>query len=432
MGVHHQNAYGAHGARAAPAPAAKDPVKAAYRLVQQVWDQPVTVNACNRHGEAAPFSFRYLDYIANGTFGVVCRARDLATGDIVAIKTVYQDEAHQNRELAIGRSLDHANVVQTRCYFHTRNDYGEEFLSLVLEWMPTSVDRLLREHERRPGSIPLVLIQHSMLQFARALQYLHGVGICHRDIKPHNLLLDATTGMVKLCDFGCSKRLQPGEANIQYICARYYRAPEILLGWTRYSAAIDLWSAGCVMAELLTGLPIFPGKNSIDQLARIVRVLGPPTAEEMISMGQAPKQLSSRGPLSFSERRAALAAIVLGHREVWADELAVSASRQHDASQSSQSTLPDTSQSQSQGVSSGVAPPSKAVPPLLNSAIDLLAALLSYDPAARPSPTQIIGHAFLAEMQPLPGARIPGAAVVYDAGSRTQHTADAKAFAQVG
>lgn len=333
--------------------AAKDPVKAAYRLVQQIWDQAMTVTACNRLGEPGPFSFRYLDYISNGTFGVVCRARDLTTNEIVAIKTVYQDEAHQNRELSIGKGLDHINIVATRNYFYMRNESGEVFLSLVLDWMPTSVDRMLRDYDRKPDGVPITLIQHAMKNFAQALEYLHEMGVCHRDIKPHNLLLDPKTGMVKLCDFGCSKYLQPGEANIQYICARYYRAPEILLGWAHYSIQIDLWSAGCVLAELLTGVPLFPGKNSIDQLARIVRLLGTPTPEEMTSMGQPPKQLSSKPPLTSSERRAILRAVIV--RE----------------------------------------------PPAPESAIDLLAALLAYEPEQRISPTEMLKHPFLTNLTPL-------------------------------
>lgn len=126
-----------------------------------------------------------------------------------------------------------------------------------------------------------------MYQFIKALEYLHSLGICHRDIKPHNLLYDPAMASIKLCDFGCSKRLLEGEPNIQYICARYYRAPEIVFGWQYYGCAIDLWSAGCVMMELFTGKPAFAGKNSIDQLARIVKVLGTPSGGDLASMGQA-------------------------------------------------------------------------------------------------------------------------------------------------
>lgn len=311
----------------------------------------MTVTACDRHDQPAPFSFRYLDVIGNGTFGIVCRARDLSTGEVVAIKTVYQDEGHQNRELAIIKSLDHPNIVALRRYFYTRNEYREEFLSLVLEWMPTSVDRVLREHEKSREPLPLGLIKRGFQQFTLALQYLHGVGVCHRDIKPHNLLIDQSTGIVKLCDFGCSKRLARGEPNIQYICARYYRAPEIVLGWEHYSTAIDMWSAGCVLAELLSGRPIFPGTNSIDQLAKIIKILGSPTLGEMSSMGQAPKRLGIKTPFTPEQR--------------W---------------ESLRTLIPE------------------AIP---REAIDLLAALLQYSPEARLKPAEILLHPFLADLKPL-------------------------------
>lgn len=257
--------------------------------------------------------------------------------------------------MAIIKSLENPNIVGLRRYFYTRNESREEFLSLVLEWMPTSVDRLLREYEKHPERTSLPLIQRAFHQFALALKYLHGMGVCHRDIKPHNLLLDPSTGMVKLCDFGCSKRLQPGEGNIQYICARYYRAPEIVLGWGHYSTAIDLWSAGCVLAELLTAKPLFPGKNSIDQLAKIVKVLGAPTNEEMVAMGQAPKRIGLKNPLTLAERKAVLRDMIPAH-------------------------IPDE-------------------------AVDLLAALLRYDPESRIKPDAMLTHPFLATSKPLDALR---------------------------
>ena len=130
------------------------------------------------------------------------------------------------------------------------------------------------------------------------------MGVCHRDIKPQNLLLDTNAHVVKLCDFGrqvapeydlslflgrCSpcfsaKQLVKGEPNIAYICSRYYRAPELIFGATDYSPAIDVWSFGCVFAEMLLGTPIFPGESNVDQLVEIIKVVGTPTREEIHAM----------------------------------------------------------------------------------------------------------------------------------------------------
>ncbi|KIH63680.1 kinase domain protein [Ancylostoma duodenale] len=118
----------------------------------------------------------------------------------------------------------------------------------------------------------------------RALAYIHGIGICHRDIKPQNLLIDPESGILKLCDFGSAKYLVKGEPNVSYICSRYYRAPELIFGATNYTNSIDVWSAGTVMAELLLGQPIFPGDSGVDQLVEIIKVLGTPTKEQIQSM----------------------------------------------------------------------------------------------------------------------------------------------------
>lgn len=124
-----------------------------------------------------------------------------------------------------------------------------------------------------------------MYQIFRGLAYIHNVPrICHRDVKPQNLLVDPLTHQVKLCDFGSAKVLVNGEANISYICSRYYRAPELIFGATEYTTSIDIWSAGCVLAELLLGQPLFPGENAVDQLVEIIKVLGTPTREEIRCM----------------------------------------------------------------------------------------------------------------------------------------------------
>ena len=116
---------------------------------------------------------------------------------------------------------------------------------------------------------------------SRALAYIHSLGICHRDIKPHNLLLNMRTNVCKLCDFGSAKSLLKGQPNVSYICSRYYRAPELVFEATEYTTAIDVWSVGTVMAEMLLGKPIFLGQNRLDQLIEIVKILGTPTQQEI-------------------------------------------------------------------------------------------------------------------------------------------------------
>ena len=117
------------------------------------------------------------------------------------------------------------------------------------------------------------------------LQYLHDqCWVVHRDLKPQNLLLDPESGILKLCDFGSAKHLIRGEPNVSYICSRYYRAPELIFGATDYTTNIDVWSAGCVFAELMLGQPIFPGDSGVDQLVEIIKVLGTPTREQIKEM----------------------------------------------------------------------------------------------------------------------------------------------------
>ncbi len=107
------------------------------------------------------------------------------------------------------------------------------------------------------------------------------MGIVHRDIKPQNLLIDPLTHQLKLCDFGSAKKIIEGEQNVAYICSRYYRAPELIFGATSYTSAVDVWSAGCVVGELLIGQPLFVGESGVDQLVEIIKVLGTPTKEQI-------------------------------------------------------------------------------------------------------------------------------------------------------
>jgi len=154
----------------------------------------------------------------------------------------------------------------------------------VLEYVPETVYRASRHYSKLKQPMPALQIKLYMYQLLRSLAYIHSVGICHRDIKPQNLLLNPATGVLKLCDFGSAKILVAGEPNVSYICSRYYRAPELIFGATNYTTNIDIWSTGCVMAELMLGQPLFPGESGIDQLVEIIKVLGTPSREQIKTM----------------------------------------------------------------------------------------------------------------------------------------------------
>jgi serine/threonine protein kinase len=225
--------------------------------------------------------------VGHGSFGVVFQAKIVETGELVAIKKVLQDRRYKNRELQIMRALSHKNVVNMRHFFYSSGDKPDEvYLNLVLEYVPDTVYRFYRQYVRARQEVPLLYVKLFTYQLLRSLNYIHSLGICHRDIKPQNLLIDAASGVLKLCDFGSAKQLVRGEPNVSYICSRYYRAPELIFGATDYSAAIDVWSAGCVMAEMIIGTPLFPGESSVDQLVEIIKVLGTPTKEQIEDMNR--------------------------------------------------------------------------------------------------------------------------------------------------
>jgi hypothetical protein len=254
-----------------------------------------------RTGDQIELTYSSTKVVGNGSFGVVFAAK-LAPGslgsdnegdDDVAIKKVLQDKrfkvrsrpfsgcrrgdleltsgyilAAQNRELQIMRLVRHPNVVNLRAFFysngdkvsvgplvwksaflepvpdlaacgHTRQPKKDEvYLNLVLEYVPETVYRASRHYAKLKQTMPMAYIKLYMYQLMRSLAYIHSVGICHRDIKPQNLLLNPPTGVLKLCDFGSAKILIEGEPNVSYICSRYYRAPELIFGATNYTTNI--------------------------------------------------------------------------------------------------------------------------------------------------------------------------------------------------
>lgn len=218
-----------------------------------------------------------------GSFGVVYKATNTANGDVVAIKRVLQDRRYKNRELQIMKMLNHTNICKLKDNFYEHTKEGV-FLNLVLEYVPKNLYEITVSFHKQRKHTPILLVKLYIYQMLRSLAYIHSLGICHRDIKPQNLLINPETHELKLCDFGSAKILIKGEPNVSYICSRYYRAPELIFGATDYTSAIDIWSTGCVMAELLLGTPLFAGESGVDQLVEIIKVLGTPTKDQIKAM----------------------------------------------------------------------------------------------------------------------------------------------------
>lgn len=223
--------------------------------------------------------------VGNGSFGVVFKATRVDTGETVAIKKVLQDKRYKNRELQIMKILKHPCVVPLKhCFYSSGDKPDEQYLNLVLEFMPDTVYKVCRAHAKNKQVLAIPIVKTYAFMLLRSLAYIHALGVCHRDIKPQNLLVNPLTNELKLCDFGSAKKLEAGEPNVSYICSRYYRAPELIFGATFYSTQIDTWSAGCVISEMLLGHPIFPGESGVDQLVEIIKVLGTPTREQILVM----------------------------------------------------------------------------------------------------------------------------------------------------
>lgn len=261
----------------------KDPKLDSYKQIKKDWNKINTVLVFDvLKKKEIEFCFKYVKEIGTGTFGIVCLIEDQETYQQYALKIVYQSRRHMNRELSVMKILKNSSIISLYKYFYTKNQLGDVYLNFILEYVPISLDVVLSDLNKTKllkENLPCFLFQ-----LFQALYYIHKKDICHRDIKPHNLLINFDKNILKLCDFGCAKILSKNEKNINYICARYYRAPEILFGSDRYNTKTDLWSVGCIMAEILLGKPLFYGRNTEEQIKQIVDVLGPPTKEDFSSM----------------------------------------------------------------------------------------------------------------------------------------------------
>ena len=229
------------------------------------------------------------DIVGQGAFGEVFLAKIKKTGEKVAVKKVFQDRRYKNRELSIMQKLNHPNIVKLLSFYYTKANIpkaknDDVFLNCIMDYVPETLSILISKNKHQGTKFPSSLLKLYSYQMLKSIGYLHSIGICHRDIKPQNILIDPLDYTLKICDFGCAKQLVKNEENISYICSRYYRPPELVLGATFYTCQVDVWSIGCVIAELILNRAIFPGKSAKEQLYEIIKILGTPTKEQISEM----------------------------------------------------------------------------------------------------------------------------------------------------
>lgn len=229
--------------------------------------------------------YEIVQKIGKGAYGVVWRCINKQNGQVVALKKAFgafgnlTDAQRTYREITFLRQLkDCPAIVKLLAVHKAENDQD---IYMVFECLETDVHAVIRANI-------LLDVHHRFIfwQLLVALKYVHSAGVIHRDLKPSNLLInsDAT---IKLCDFGLARAIDEEgvtEDLTDYVATRWYRAPEILFGSNSYTSSVDMWAAGCILAELVSGRPLFPGSSTMDQLERIVAYTGPLSEQQIESM----------------------------------------------------------------------------------------------------------------------------------------------------
>lgn len=229
-----------------------------------------------------------MDTIGEGTYGVVYKARVRSTGEILALKRIRLEQEEEGvpstaiREISLLKELRHENIVKLVDVVHL-----EKKLYLVFEYL----DLDLKKHMDASPHISndRMVIKGYVYQMCAGIAFCHSHRVLHRDLKPQNLLIDTETNSLKLADFGLARAFAiPLRAYTHEVVTLWYRAPEILLGAKQYSTPVDVWSIGCIFAEMINQSPLFPGDSEIDQLFKIFRGLGTPVDTVWPEVSQLP------------------------------------------------------------------------------------------------------------------------------------------------
>ncbi|KAM9582604.1 mitogen-activated protein kinase 11 isoform 1-T1 [Guaruba guarouba] len=241
-----------------------------------------------------PQRYQNLTPVGSGAYGSVCSAYDTKTRQKVAVKKLsrpFQSLIHARRtyrELRLLKHMKHENVIGLLDVFTPATsieNFNEVYL--VTNLMGADLNNIVKCQKLTDDHI-----QFLIYQLLRGLKYIHSAGIIHRDLKPSNLAVNEDCEL-RILDFGLAR--QTDDEMTGYVATRWYRAPEIMLNWMHYNQTVDIWSVGCIMAELLKGKALFPGNDYIDQLKRIMEVVGTPSSEllKKISSEHARKYIES-------------------------------------------------------------------------------------------------------------------------------------------
>lgn len=230
--------------------------------------------------------YEIVQKLGKGAYGIVWKAIDKKTRETVALKKIF--DAFQNatdaqrtfREIMFLQELNnHENIIRLLNVLKAENDRD---IYLIFEFMETDLHAVIRAN-----ILEDIHKQYTMYQLFKCLKFMHSAELLHRDVKPSNLLLNSEC-QVKLADFGLARSVAQLEEETtaspiltDYVATRWYRAPEILLGSTKYTYGVDMWSSGCILGELLGGKPMFQGTSTMNQLDKIMEITGRPTQDDI-------------------------------------------------------------------------------------------------------------------------------------------------------
>ncbi|CAN1157322.1 Mitogen-activated protein kinase 4 [Linum perenne] len=238
----------------------------------------------NVYGNLFEVSRKYVPPIrpvGRGAYGIVCAAMNSETREEVAIKKIGNafdnriDAKRTLREIKLLRHMDHENVSWFSFLYKDiiRPPQKENFndVYIVYELMDTDLHQIIRSNQQLTDDH----CRYFLYQVLRGLKYVHSAHVLHRDLKPSNLLLNSNCDL-KIADFGLARTTSETDFMTEYVVTRWYRAPELLLNCSEYTAAIDIWSVGCILGEIMTRQPLFPGKDYVHQLRLITELIGSP------------------------------------------------------------------------------------------------------------------------------------------------------------